>query len=153
LEDFPVVFEFSNTPPPGSPHALAHHAPKASIYRHVSEHMAQGTNLYLGCHYLLICLRYAVVFDSFYSLMRGYCYKLSRNTSLQLTVDQSPCHSTLHSLNFEDSVVNKPQANFCRNMQQRRKRHNWEDGDVGQATILIALLQFIFGLKWPHLCW
>ena len=38
-------------------------------------------------------------------------------------------------------------------MQQRRKGVILEDGDVGQATILIALLQFIFGLKWPHLCW
>jgi hypothetical protein len=35
---------------------------------------------------------------------------------------------------------------------QQRKMSNWEDGGVGQATILIALLQFIFGLKWPNLC-
>jgi hypothetical protein len=34
----------------------------------------------------------------------------------------------------------------------QKKMSNWEDGDVGQATIVIAFLQFIFGLKWPHLC-
>ena len=113
MEDFSVVFEFSNTPPPGSPHALAHRAPKASIYRHISEHVAQGTNLYLGCHYLLTCLRYAVVLDSLCSLLRGYYFRLARTTFFQVAVDQSSCHSTLHSLNFEDSVFNplKPELN------------------------------------------